>query len=128
MPFASLQSSGGTDLVQEESGVHSAGYVQMDEKMICGETWDLAASQVVCRELGWGPPVEVAGYAKDFLGSLSESPCHVLKIFTWQGVVNTPLCTTAFFLQSVSIFGWRVHDLHLHDQIFLHLRTQSQNL
>ena len=97
MPFASLQSSGGTDLVQEESGVHSAGYVQMDEKMICGETWDLAASQVVCRELGWGPPVEVAGYAKDFLGSLSESPCHVLKIFTRQGVVNTPLCTTAFF-------------------------------
>ena len=88
MPFASLQSSGGTDLVQEESGVHSAGYVQMDEKMICGETWDLAASQVVCRELGWGPPVEVAGYAKDFLGSLSESPCHVLKILHGRGWYN----------------------------------------
>ena len=24
---------------------------------------------MVCRELGWGPPVEVAGYARDFLGS-----------------------------------------------------------
>ena len=81
------KSSGGTALVQEESsGVHSAGYVQMDKKMICGETWDLAASQVVCRELGWGPPVEVAGYAKEFLlGPLPGSPCHVLKILHGRG-------------------------------------------
>ena len=33
--------------------------------------------KVVCRELGWGPPVEVAGYANDFLGSLSGLSCHV---------------------------------------------------
>ena len=71
---------------EESSGVHSAGYVQMDKKMICGETWDLAASQVVCRELGWGPPVEVAGYAKEFLlGPLPGSPCHVLKILHGRG-------------------------------------------
>ena len=64
--------SGGTTLVQSTAGVHSAGHVELDEKTVCGETWDVAAAQVVCRELGWGPPLETAGYATHFLGYVSS--------------------------------------------------------
>ena len=33
--------------MQDSAGTHSSGHVMFDEKMICGENWDLAASQVV---------------------------------------------------------------------------------
>ena len=60
---------GGTALAQGLPGVHSAGHVELDDKTVCGDTWDVAAAQVVCRELGWGPPIETAGYATNFLGT-----------------------------------------------------------
>ena len=51
-----------------------SGYIQFDDKTVCGEFWDMSASEVVCRELGWGPPVDVAGYATGFLGSQINNP------------------------------------------------------
>ena len=55
--------------MQEAVGVHSSGYVLLDDMMVCGDAWDMEASLVICRELGWGPPVEIAGFVKDPLGS-----------------------------------------------------------
>ena len=49
--------------------MHSSGYVQLDDQLVCGDFWDMAASRVVCRELGWGSPVEVGGYPKEVFGS-----------------------------------------------------------
>ena len=33
--------------MQDSAGIHSSGHVLLDNKTVCGETWDLAASQVV---------------------------------------------------------------------------------
>ena len=48
------QLPGGTALVQDSVGIHSSGQVMFDEKMICGEIWDIAASQVVYVEMFFG--------------------------------------------------------------------------
>ena len=41
------QFPGGTALVQELAGTQSSGHVMLDEKLICGDVWDLPASEVV---------------------------------------------------------------------------------
>ena len=45
--------------------------------------------KVVCRELGWGPPLDIAGYATDFLGSQTNYPLMSCEFdMTGGGVVN----------------------------------------
>ena len=69
-------------MVRATQGMFSSGYVEFEDKLICGNLWDMAASRVVCRELGWGSPVEVGGYPKDFFGSHTTVFLEI-----------TPICT-----------------------------------
>lgn len=115
---------GGTALVQELAGTQSSGHVMLDEKLICGDVWDLPASEVVCRELGWGPPVEVAGYANDFLGSLSGLSCHVFfKVVDMSGG-GKPLYLRLGVCKTRSGFGSEMHNFH---DFFGNLWWPSQN-
>ena len=51
--------SGDTYLDQGPSS--SSGYIVMENKVVCGDIWDINAGKVVCKELGFGPPKEVFG-------------------------------------------------------------------
>ena len=42
-----VKTLGGTALTQYSAGIHSSGHVLLDNKTLCGEVWDFAASQVV---------------------------------------------------------------------------------
>ena len=46
-PFFCTFPLGGTALTQYSAGIHSSGHVLLDNKTLCGEVWDFAASQVV---------------------------------------------------------------------------------
>ena len=80
--------------------------------------------KVVCRELGWGPPVEVAGYANDFLGSLSGLSCHVVfKVVDMSGG-GKPLYLRLGVCKNRSGFGSEMHNFH---DFFGNLWWPSQN-
>merc|ERR1712013_726250 len=47
----------GTSL--EQGASKQSGYIGMENKIVCGDFWDLNAAAVACRELGHGRPREV---------------------------------------------------------------------
>ena len=79
----------------------SAGYVEMEDKIICGDFWDFNAASVACREMKLGQPKDVFGDSRygipaaDYLDVIPICDGNEESLDSCKVAINTDGCSSA---------------------------------